>query len=197
MNFTFLLPAPKSESLFPIYDSPFSILCSLFPTPHMHSLLLCSYCLSASLPIISCPISPNIPYFPCSLFITPYLLPSDHPFPHSPLPHSFLSLLLSLLLLVYFLLWALLSTSCSPSTLVHPILLFYLFFGCLGLLFPFSPSSFFVSLCSCTFSLCVFFSYVPIHPFTLHFPFPFSLSTLEKTKIYSMLSQGLHFVISC
>ena len=79
-------PAPKYESLFPIYDSPFSILCSLFPTPHMHSLLLCSYCLSASLPIISCPISPNIRYFSCSLFITPYLLPSDHPFPHSLFP---------------------------------------------------------------------------------------------------------------
>ena len=82
MNFTILPSAPKSESLFPIDDSPFSILCSLFPTPHMHSLLLCSYCLSASLPIISCPISPNIPYFSSALFITPYLLPSDHPFPH-------------------------------------------------------------------------------------------------------------------
>ena len=75
--------------------------------------------------------------------------------------------------------------------------LFYLFFVCLVLLFPFSPFSFFASLCFCTFSLCVFFSYVPIHPFTLHFPFLFSISTLEKTKIYSMLSQGLHFVISC
>ena len=187
MNFTFLLPAPKYESLFPIYDSPFSILCSRFPTPHMHSLLPCSYCLSASLPIISCTIGPNIPYFPCSLFITPYLLPSDHPFPHSlfptpsPLfffPSSFYSISCGLICSPLTTLPLLLST--PSSSLSH----FYLFFFLYPLsLFPSVPS------------LSLFVYFFPMFPSILSpsislFSFPFQL--LKKQKFIRKLSKWLY-----
>ena len=75
MNFTFLLPAPKYESLFPIDDSPFSILCSLFAySPHAFpsSLFLLPVCFSTH--YFLNPLSPNILVFP--LFIVHYSLPT-------------------------------------------------------------------------------------------------------------------------
>ena len=173
MNFTILPSAPKSESLFPIDDSPFPPPCSPFPTSHMHSLLPCSFCLIpySLFPVhsvLTFPISP----VHCSLLPIYSHLIIHSPIPSSPLlPHS--------------------SSFHPPSTpfpvvwsVLHSLLSLY---SCPLLPLPslISISSFFsiLFLCFLLFlhflSLCTFFQCS--HP-SFHTPFPFSLFPFNSWK---------------